>query len=81
MAPIAAMIPTQGTPSLQSTTSEAGGILVNAVTFEGWYLLLGQAVAISCTTAIPALLLGGLSRREGARGEIEIARIECFRAE
>jgi hypothetical protein len=51
--------------------------LVYAPTFEGWYLLQGPAVAISCTTAIYALLFSGVSRREGGRAEIGVARIEC----
>jgi hypothetical protein len=50
--------------SLQSTTSEAGAILVNVLALEEWYLLLGKAVAISCTTGICALLFVGLSRAE-----------------
>jgi hypothetical protein len=31
---------------------------------------------ISCTTAIYALLFGGVSRREGGRAEIGVARIK-----
>jgi len=58
------------------STSVAGAILVNAPTLKGWYLLQGQAVAISCTTGIYALLFGGPSRREGERGEIVVARME-----
>ena len=40
-------------------------------------MLQGQAVAISRTTGIYALLFSGLSRRKGERGEIGVARIEC----
>jgi hypothetical protein len=40
-------------------------------------LLQGQAVAISRTTGIYALLFSGLSRREGERSGIGVARIEC----
>src|SRR5262245_3567026 len=65
--------------SWTSLTSVAGAILVNAPTLGGWYLLQGQAGAISRTTGIYALLFSGLSRREGARGEVGVARIECFR--
>jgi len=64
--------------SWTSFTSVAGAILVNAPTFGGWYLLQGEAVAISRTTGIYALPFSGLSRREGARGEVGVARIECF---
>ena len=64
--------------SLHSITSEAGAILVNAPTLGGWYLLQGQAGAISRATGICAFLFSGLSRREGARGEIGVARIERF---
>src|ERR1700730_4207933 len=63
--------------SWKSITSVAGAILVNAPTLGGWYLLQGPAVAISHTTGIHALLFSGLSRREGERGEIGIARMEC----
>src|SRR5262249_59474867 len=38
--------------SWTSITSVAGAILVNAPTLGGWYLLQGQAVAISRTTGI-----------------------------
>jgi hypothetical protein len=38
--------------SLRSVTSEAGAIPVNAPTLEGWYLLQGPTVAISCPTGI-----------------------------
>jgi hypothetical protein len=65
--------------SRQTNTSVAGAILVNVPALEGWYLLLGQAVAISCTTGICALLFSCPSRREGARGEIGVARIEHSR--
>jgi hypothetical protein len=54
-------------------------ILVNFPTLEGIYLLQGQAVAMSRTTDISALLFSGPSRREGERGEIGIARLECSR--
>ncbi|SIO15263.1 hypothetical protein SAMN05443247_02397 [Bradyrhizobium erythrophlei] len=63
--------------SWTSITSIAGAILVNAPTLGGWYLLQGQAVAISRTTGIYALLFSGLSRREGERCEIGVARIKC----
>src|SRR5258707_3488074 len=63
--------------SWTSITSVVGAILVNATTLEGWYLLQGQAVAISRTTGICALLFSGSSRRKGERGEIGVARIEC----
>ncbi len=62
-------------------TSVAGAILVNAPTLGGWYLLQGQAVAISRTTGIYALLFSGLSRRKGERGEIGVTRIECSRTQ
>jgi hypothetical protein len=39
-------------------------------------LLQGPAVAISRTTGIYALLFSGVSRREDARGEVGVARIE-----
>ena len=41
-------------------------------------MLQRQAGAISRTTGIHAFLFSGLSRREGARGEIRVARIERF---
>src|SRR5262245_15892138 len=62
--------------SWTSITSVAGAILVNAPTLGGWYLLQGQAVAISRTTGIYALLFSGLSRRKGGRGETGVTRIE-----
>ena len=55
--------------------------MVHAPTLEGWYLPQGPAVAISCTTAIYALLFSGVSRREGGRAEIGVARIECSSAQ
>jgi hypothetical protein len=67
--------------SWTSITSVAGAILVNAPTLGGWYLLQGQAVAISRTTGIYALLFSGLSRRKGKRGEIGVTRIECSRTQ
>jgi hypothetical protein len=67
--------------SWTSITSVAGAILVNAPTLDGWYLLRGQAGAMSRTTGIYALLFSGLSRREGARGEVGVARIECSRTQ
>src|SRR5262245_16718789 len=67
--------------SWTSITSVAGAILVNAPTLGGWYLLQGQAVAISRTTGIYALLFSGLSRREGGRGETGVTRIECSRTQ
>jgi hypothetical protein len=42
-------------------------------------LLQGQAVAISRTTDICALLFSGVSRSKGEGGEIGVARIECSR--
>src|SRR5262249_5621405 len=65
--------------SWTSITSVAGAILVNAPTHQGWYLLRGQAGAMSRATGIYASLFSGLSRREGARGEVGVARIECYR--
>src|SRR5262249_28267282 len=65
--------------SWTSIASVAGAILVNAPTHDGWYLLRGQARAMSRATGIYALLFSGLSRREGARGEVGVARIECSR--
>ena len=62
-----------------SITSVAGAILVNPPTLERWYLLQGQAVAISRPTDIYALPFSGLSRRKGERGEIGVTRIECSR--
>jgi hypothetical protein len=70
--------PRRSTRSI-SFTSVADAILVNAPTLGGWYLLQGQAVAISRTTGIYALPFSGPSRREGARGEVGVARIERFR--
>jgi hypothetical protein len=67
--------------SWTSFTSVAGAILVNAPTLGGWYLLQGQAVAISRTTGIYAFLFSGLSRRKGERGEIGVTRIECSRTQ
>src|SRR5262249_61095715 len=67
--------------SRTSITSVAGAILVNAPTLGGWYLLQGQAVAISRTTGIYALPFSGLSRRKGERGEIGVTRIECSRTQ
>src|SRR6266852_759360 len=67
--------------SWTSITSVAGAILVNAPTLGGWYLLQGQAVAISRTTGIYALLFSGLSRRKSERGEIGVTRIECSRTQ
>src|ERR1700730_5610368 len=60
--------------SWTSVTSVAGAILVNAPTLVGWYLLQGQAVAISRTTGIYALMFSSLSR-QGERCEIGVARI------
>src|SRR5436305_10327036 len=65
--------------SWTSITSVAGAILVNAPTLGGWNLLQGQAVAISRTTGIYALLFGGPSRRKDERAEIGVTRIECSR--
>jgi len=67
--------------SWTSITSVAGAILINAPTLGGWYLLQGQAVAISRTTGIYALLFSGLSRRKGERGEIGVTRNECSRTQ
>src|SRR5215510_2205035 len=67
--------------SWTSITSVAGAILVDAPTLGGWYLLQGQAVAISRTTGIYALLFSGLSRRKGGRGETGVTRIECSRTQ
>jgi hypothetical protein len=67
--------------SLHSITREPDAVLVNAPTFGGWYLLQGKAGAISSTTDIHALPFSGLSRREGARGEIGVARIERSRTQ
>jgi hypothetical protein len=63
--------------SLHGTTRVADAILVNAPTFEGGYLLQGQAVAISRTTRIYALPFGRLSGRKGERAEIDVARIKA----
>jgi hypothetical protein len=65
--------------SPHSIAGVAGAVLVNAPTFGGGYLIQGKAGAISCTTDIYTLVFGGLSRREGERGEIGVARIECSR--
>ena len=67
--------------SWTSITSVAGAILVNAPTLGGWYLLQGQAVAISRTTGICALLFSASSRRKGERDEIGVTRIECSRTQ
>jgi hypothetical protein len=66
--------------SAHSITSEAGAILVSVPTLEGWDLLPGLAVVISCATGIYASLFSGLSRREGVRGETGIARIKSSRS-
>jgi hypothetical protein len=71
--PLTAVIGTTVIPALHYS---GGAILLNAPTLEGWYLLQGPAVAISCATGIFALLFSGLSRREGERCEIGVARIE-----
>src|SRR5271166_108964 len=65
--------------SLHGITGVADAVLVNAPAFGGWYLLQGKAGVISCATNIHALLFGGLSRRQGERGDIGVARIECSR--
>jgi hypothetical protein len=44
-------------------------------------LLQGQAVAISRSTGIYALLFSGLSRRKTERGGIGVTRIECSRTQ
>ena len=67
--------------SSDSIAGVADTVLVNAPTFEGWYLLQGKAGAISRTTDTYALLPGGLSRREGGRAAIGVARIECSRTQ
>jgi hypothetical protein len=67
--------------SLDSVTSEADAIMINAPTLGGWYLLQGKAGAISCATDIYALLFSGLSLSKGERGEIGVARIECSRTQ
>src|ERR1700730_13232023 len=62
--------------SRTSTAIVEGAILVNAPTLGQWYLLQGPAIAISRTTGINALLVGGLSRRKDQRVEIGVTRIE-----
>jgi hypothetical protein len=62
---------------MNSFASEAAAILVNVPTLERWDLFQGSAVAIACTASIDAFLFGGVSRREGERDEIGVARIEC----
>jgi len=62
-----------------SFAAVVGAILVNAPTLKGWYLLQGQAVPISRTTGMYALLFSGLNRCKGERGEIGVARAECSR--
>jgi hypothetical protein len=59
-----------------SITSVAGAILVNAPTLGGWYLLQGQAVAISRTTGIYAFLFSRMSRRESTRGKVVVIERE-----
>ena len=59
-----------GRPAGHSFTSVACAILVNAPTLKGWYLLQGQAVPISRTTGMYALLFSSLNRCKGERGEI-----------
>jgi hypothetical protein len=71
----------KGTSIRQTIAREAGAILVNAPTLEGWDLLQGPAVAISSATAIYALLFSGLSRCVGDRGGICGARIGCSRTQ
>jgi hypothetical protein len=62
-----------------SITSVTLAVRVYAPTLEGRDLLQGQAVAISRTTDIYALLLGCLSRRKGERGGFGVARIDWAR--
>jgi len=62
----------------QTGTRVSGAVLVNALTLEGWYLLLVKAVAISRTTGICALLFSRSSRHKGTGGEFSVARIERF---
>jgi hypothetical protein len=56
-----------------------GAILVNRPTLEGEYLLLGQAVAISCATGIHAFVFSGVGRQQGEGRGICVARIEGSR--
>jgi len=56
-----------------------GAILVNRPTLDGVYLLLGQAVVISCATGIRAFVFSGVGRQQGERRGICVARIEGSR--
>jgi len=60
-----------------SLTSVSGAVLVNIPTHERWRLVQTTTVAIACTTGVYALLFSRLSGREGMRGKISVARIEC----
>jgi hypothetical protein len=54
-------------------------ILVNRPTLDGVYLLLGQAVVISCATGIHAFVFSGVGRQQGGGREICVARIQGSR--
>src|SRR5262245_60955873 len=54
-----------------------GTVLVNTPTLRLWQLVQTTTVAIACTTGVYALLFSRLSGREGTRGKIGVARIEC----
>src|SRR5262249_18297079 len=46
-------------------------------TLERWQLIQTTTVAIACTTGVYAFPFSRLSGREGTRGKIGVARIEC----
>jgi hypothetical protein len=54
-------------------------ILVDRLTLDGVYLLLGQAVAISCATDIHAFVFSGVGRQQGEGRGICVARIQGSR--
>src|SRR5262245_23893981 len=54
-----------------------GTVLVNTPTLERRQPVQTTTVAIACTTGVYALLFSRLSGREGTRGKIGVARVEC----
>jgi hypothetical protein len=54
-----------------------GAVLVNIPTLERWRPVQTTTVAIACTAGVYAFLFSRLSGREGTRGKIGVARIEC----
>src|ERR1700758_2298479 len=62
-----------------ASAAVTGAILVNRPTLDGVYLLLGQAVAISCATGIHAFVFSGVGRQQGKGRGICVARIQGSR--